>query len=619
MNQLLQSLEQQLNNSFYEFNSAAKDLSRVNSLEIAENYGHVLIKAEYGCGKTYSLKAIADKALYLAHRTVLVEQNNYFAKAITINTLHTIRNVNEYEYLIIDEVLGVFAGLAWDEVPFALVCDQLQSFRGKIIALDRDASPRIAELLCELTGKQIAYYHHETDKRDKDVLFTRSLDYLINLAQQQAELGIKLILCDSKKRAEQLYNLKLDEKKYLITSSNRNEAFTILNSAEEDSSCWVFASPVIQEGLSLDSDKYVFSGYVHSGTKDILTPVLRGMQALHRVRNRKAIRGVCLLAMNQENVIEEADFEMLVKEKYIKACELLPDFVRWSFSAREKDFFSGFKEIGFKIYSHLSHLTTIQNAYLEETWLEELEKSGYTPIYVDKLNESIKLEYEALKNQGFPPFKTKYTKEHREELLKSVDEVFMEEHSIDRKCWLEVNRVSALRYFGVEKANDAEFVANYWEKGHYFRISKVYRLLFNQELGVRGRLFSDLDNVRDKLVRELLITAFGAEWLFLGTPRLKATFEINKADLYSSTTFKQLEDFEDKSGTTDERWLWKLLKNRYGLNCKQCGKQKSKYRIYNDIDFNNNRSDVHRLIEEYNLKELTRAYVKDNAPLNFAY
>ena len=148
MNNLLENLSQleAEARTDVDFYSTAKQLEYLNVLDIAKEHTNILIKAEYGCGKTFSLKPIADKTLYVAHRTVLVNQNIHFAKSTTINSLPGV-NVYDYEYMVIDEALGLLAGLSWEQVNYKYVTDQLRMFGGKIIALDRDGSEKFAELL----------------------------------------------------------------------------------------------------------------------------------------------------------------------------------------------------------------------------------------------------------------------------------------------------------------------------------------------------------------------------------------------------------------------------------------------------------------------------------------
>ena len=164
-----------------DFGLTATQLERVDTLEIARSHDNIVIKAEYSCGKTFSLNPIADKVLYVAHRVSLIQQNSHFAKAVTINKLPYI-NTEDYEYIVLDEVLGCMAGFSWKEVDFSQVINQLRKFEGKIIALDRDASPRINELLSKICGREFVFYHHKTTSRNKAVLFTRSLKDIFGVA-----------------------------------------------------------------------------------------------------------------------------------------------------------------------------------------------------------------------------------------------------------------------------------------------------------------------------------------------------------------------------------------------------------------------------------------------------
>lgn len=563
-----------------DFYAEASRLPYVDTLKIAEQHDHVLIKAEYGCGKTFSLKPIADKTLYIAHRRVLVDQNSHFAKACTINALPSV-NVNDYEYIVIDEALGTLAGLSWEQVDYRAVLLQLSLFEGKIIALDRDGSPAISQLLSKLTDKQFSFYHHETGSRNKSVLLTESIDEMLDLAMK-APAGIKLILCDTKSQAESLHKLKLDQPKFLITASTGN-AMDIIKEAENCGDCWLFASPKIQEGVSLEGHRYVFTAYVQNGTPGMLTPVWRGQQALHRVRNLSACRVVCLLGHCQEPLINADELKPALLAQYVKAKDLVFEMLKYQAEGGTlHSYINEVVDIGFSIYSYLKQITSEHNADPLKQWIKELESSGYNVVYSDGLDQELTLEYEEM-NQEYGSFDIMLSEEDRKFLKANTTADFLESYGLADNQ-LNRTRLRVLKHYDIAKANDLEFVSRFWQDGCYGKIRKRVALVSNSTVSNFGSLFYMIDKAVLQTTRAVLKQSIGDDWIAFGSPCLKDSFVVAKADVYRQAEFAELKQLTGNARATDERWFWQLLRKSFGLDSSRYGKDKDRYKISNDID-----------------------------------
>lgn len=563
-----------------DFYATASQLEYLDTLEIAEAHDHILIKAEYGCGKTWSLKPIAHKTLYVAHRCVLIQQNSHFAKSVTINALPSV-NVNDYEYIVIDEVVGTLHGLSWSQVDYNSVTEKLRTFEGKIIALDRDGSEEFARLLSKHTNKNFSFYHHRTGSRNKSVLVTECIEDVIDLASKSPP-GIRLILCDTKWKAEELNRLILNQPTFVITAATGN-AMDIIREAENCGDCWIFASPKIREGLSLEGHRYVFNAYVQNGTQGMLTPVWRGCQALHRVRNLSAARVVCLLGHCREDMIDKNKLKSQLLAQYVKAKDTIEEMTEYLLSVGTIDsYIDDVLGVGFEIYSYLKHLTSIQNNDNLNHWLSELKESGYNPIHVDSLDTQLGFKYEELKQQSSDVFDVMFDKSHHWFLLRHGKEAFEDEYGIEDNE-LNRTRLATLKYYGHELANDIEFVIGYWSDKRFDKVKARMFLVANQVPFNHGSLFATIDTAKFRAVRTILKDVIGDDWKYLGVPQLKNHFVVAKSDVYSHPSFAVLKQQMGKQDEAGNRWFWNLLRKDFRFDFEQCGKNKAKYRIFNDI------------------------------------
>lgn len=568
-----------------ELKAEAKPLKRVNVLTLLGKYAsHLLVSAEYGTGKTYSLQPIAKQALYVAHRKSLAEPKaKEYAHSVCINSLHAVQELEGIKYIVLDEVLGVITdSLLWEAVPYQLTIDKLRNLAKsgcRFIALDRDADKSCAELLSKLIDQPFAYHEHIGGSREKQVVFANSLDGLYATAMQ-AETGVRTVLCNTAALAEELAQEL--EPSFLITGANSYEATKLIEEARsfavEHGTCWLIGSPAVQEGVSIEGEEFSFIGYVQSSHPAMARPVSKGMQALHRVRNPKAIRCVCLL---EQSDLELAESKSITDEmaRLLKQEELISYIVAESYGIKLE--LNPYKELGASISRYRRVLTFEQRICLHDAWSKELAKSGYTIAYASDLELELPLpepEVQLEPDAKLAPFCfTKQITDKNVQWLRANSSLSLSFNAEDPTSTR--SRAYLAMHYGADFANSPEAVLAFKANRYsYYKKLKDLRLLLKPTEALKLYCYDrETHQVRYFTLQKMLADVLGKEaFSKLGSGEFEAT--IGRHDLQEHSLFKSFKELAGYEHCSNKRWFKQVLES-FGITCDRCGKGYKKLKL----------------------------------------
>lgn len=562
--------------------SEATPPNRVDSWSLWQQHPVLLIAAEYGSGKTYTIQQQnLPRSLYISHRTCLNDQNKpYFTQTTTPNSLPRYSHY-DYDYVIIDELCSMLPSLEWEKINFTAVVSFLRQFKGKIIALDRDATKEVAKLFGKLISRHVEFYPHElTVKRNKFVTLTRSINDVYEIGSQKP--GVRLILSDSAKKAKEQFDQILNEPSFLITAqhnaNNNTNALETLRRAEACGDCWVFTSPAVQAGLSLDSEVYTFTAYVHCGNSCISAPVHSGMQGLHRVRGNEAAKVVCVLAKNKKinKKLSKDEILQIFRNTYVSELGerlYLGKISKVAYEAQMKDVN---KSVGFEIHAHFRLLSEEQSENPMFHWRKELLKSGYDV----KFSLSKKAyKYEAACEKP-DEYELAITKEFAAEYIKASEEdkqkVVIEDSGIriqlateTREQFTELSwnsRADIIKYLNQLAAERARIEQSY----------EVASMMSNKEYTIsKHSLFAEFSMRRHRLFRNLFKELYSIKFYLIGSGM--------KMDIFASSSLTSRKTYQELKAVIapnakDTRWFYKMCSDKYGITFEKTTKKGIPYR-----------------------------------------
>lgn len=580
--------------------------NKVNVLELMKDEQYVVIAAAHGSGKTYSCLPIADSAIYVSNRRALVAaKSKEFKSAMCVNSFCwlSIETLNEHKYLILDEINAVLkAVLSWKKVDYERFCLLLQQFKGIIICLDASATEAITNALNKLSKKQFKFYQHECGNRGKTIGFTNSVDQVMQLSKDCGP-GVKLIVCDKKTTA-----IRLDKtavvpgEKFLITGDNSSEANEVLAKAAKCDNAWVFASPCLQEGFSIEYDNFVFNASIHEGAarqededKIVLLPIDAAIQGLFRVRDLPGKPGIVRIFCSDnkitEAVIDEKAKADELRVDFLKYTDLLENYALATVSKQctPDEYLQSHKLIGFEAFAHLRYITSIQNSASWDITKQTLQSFGFDlyDFTVAELETSIEYVEPEDEAAAIDEAMHKFVND------KPIDERLLKRFPFSKVLLIDeakgyTEKMATLRctvglYYGIEKANDAEFITEYYTSRHH-EFAKARGYLISLNLPGKGALHYEKTQAKFCMLNTLLKNELGEDFQHLGNPEAKEYFVLNTKSLYSNPAFSALRKEFKASGNGRQTWFWRrCLGEHFGFNYKLFGKDKTKYKLFNDI------------------------------------
>lgn len=592
-----------IDTSFIDLRATASQLQWVNVLDLIGNTKYAVVRATWGTGKTYSMNAIAHEALFISHRLSIVSTKHNFKSSMCINTFSesmTINRLKEYKYIVIDEMLGVLDSFAWLKVNYLNTINLLDAYNGKIIALDASATAESTKLMSELCNKPFEFFEHKTGNRNKHIGFTRNLNTVYERGMA-FESGIRFLIFDTRTKAEACHKSWLvgDAKKYCINPTNSYKAMQIVDEAAKLDSAWIFATPCVQEGLSIEHLNYVYTAYIHHGNKpNFLRPIDKGMQSIHRVRNKSAEINVCLISWCEEQPITEQYILAQLRCQYAEALNKTFEYTIYldtkTTEQKSQDFFtdSG-RDAGFQIFAHHRAITNIQNGHAESEWEKALLDAGYDIFLLDDAESEIPFDDNIAKDleQDYSLLEQLVIDLPIRSLLQLSSNIdgFVDETK-GYTMQLAKTRSKIAMHCGIDKANDPYFIAHFYdENGPNHRLYNLIKLRAIDPYNTQDNtLFGYKYSLANKYVYTILQDAMGKEqWADFGINRDRANIVINKHDVYNHPLFSKLAkeygitDIAQKSRHT---WFWnKCLRKTYKLDFKRFGYGLVKYKLQNDL------------------------------------
>ena len=392
----------------------------------------------------------------------------------------------------------------------------------------------------------------------------------------------------------------LPGEKHLITGENSYKAQKIIDEAAEQDNAWIFASPCLQEGFSIEYDNFVFNASVHEGCakseddeKMVLLPVDAVIQGLFRVRKLDAARVYCSDNAVTEDIINEADKANELKVGFLERRDLLVDYTLKTISGicTPSEYIQSEKLKGFEAFSHLRHITSIQNWASKEEAIRLLQSFGFGihDFSTTELDAVLEFSEPELEEAAIDEFMIQFIadKPYIEGFQKLMPGIigYFEDEAKGYTEKMAMLRCSVAMYYGADKANDAEFIAKYYSH-RYHEFAKKREYLFKLNLPNQGALHYEKKAAKFILLHKILKDVLGYDWVYLGKPTEKAHFVIDPKAIYGHELFGKLRKEFNASEGARQTWFWKkCMAGYFGFEYSKAGnaRQGYKYKIDNAI------------------------------------
>ena len=569
-----------------------------------KGFSVIAVQAEYGSQKTRSARLqLGNDAIYVSNRITLNEQEKQagaFADTKVVNSLHTL--VANYKagykklpkYLVIDEVDSTFGQMRWRACPFELIVEAMRwliKSDVKIALLSRDLPAEMAEAICQVLGvakSKLYYYSAERQERKQTVFLTRNYNVFMQamLSPNIPANSIKVILTDrADGRLMQLSSAiradRPDAKITTIVGGQGELAPEMLKQCVQDEldgyDVWLLGSPVIEQGVSIEGDVFTAIGYLQEGNPGTLRPVSNGLQALHRVRNRAAVRIVCLLEPDRKK--NKPLLSALRKQLQQQHSLMLEAKVFDPEGPRNSRL--NYKQAYIMFAYVLQNIDAKQRANLFSAYKTELIHSGYTVAELDtELTKPPKQERKTKPDPlPEPEVFTGWAETMTSSLMADIEadpgrlDTLRKRADVAREAeayntqW---HRAEVAFMLGTQAANDWHIVSELGrDKSKYFAIRRLHNLLSEKVL-----LKYNFDAEKD--VEQQVLTANLLRQLFGTLP--KATEMLTEM---AERKWPAEIIVDDRQGKDKEHYIKQLNRRlqTYGLKLKKCGKDYSFYRL----------------------------------------
>jgi tRNA A37 threonylcarbamoyladenosine biosynthesis protein TsaE len=296
----------------------------------------LMIKSQYGTGKTYAFKRIMDeykykKILFVTYRRSLANSlslelkevykfDNYLdAKKdnidlkkskrllLQLDSIHKIfdddddlisnNSIPEYDLVVLDEMEGILNHLSYEKINQFQTHRQLTDLikqSKKVLCLDGDLSDRSFDFISNITS-DYKIYHNKYQPNKKHFVFISKIKYFDELIENDMKNKKKLVIVSmTKTDAEKYYNYYKDKYKVIVHDSiERNKNILEKVNEEWSKADLLIYSPTIESGVDYNVMNHFDKCYSILTNKS--TSYRAYFQMLNRVRYYKNNTVSCLL------------------------------------------------------------------------------------------------------------------------------------------------------------------------------------------------------------------------------------------------------------------------------------------------------------------------------------